>query len=99
MVVDSLASTFPARGARRRRRGTLGRLDVDLSILDSVDQAPAIRCDAGIESDVDMGLANITTEDQESSGLFRSHISIAHHEEQHAFWGKMNKNSGFSFFF
>lgn len=79
------------RGARGRRSGVLGRLDVDLSILDSVDQAPAIRRDASIEPNVDVGLSNITTEDQYSTGLFRSRISITHREEQHAFCGEKNE--------
>jgi hypothetical protein len=68
---------FPAARYGRGARGWRW-FDVDLSILDGVDEAPAVRCNARIETYVDVRLAEIAAQDERRAGLLRSGVPVTH---------------------
>jgi hypothetical protein len=54
------------------------RLDIDHSILDLVDDAPAISGDASVETNVDVRLANIASKDERRLRLLVGRVAMPH---------------------
>lgn len=80
--IEGLALPVGKRGLAPRRRG---RADVHLAVLDRVDEAPAVSGDARVEADVDMGFADVVSEDERGAGLLCGGVAVAQYVEQNAF--------------
>src|SRR6266702_1574776 len=84
----ALPAVHGRRGARGRWPRRHGRLDVDLAVLDGVDEAPAVRSDAGVEAHVDVRLADIAPQDKRRAGQLGGGVPMAHCIQQHAWQNK-----------
>ena len=76
--IERLALPIGKRGLGPRQRG---RADVHLAILDRVDEAPAVGGDARVEAYVDVGLADVASEDIRGAGLFCGRVAVTQYIE------------------
>ena len=60
------------------------RLEGHLSILNRVDDTPAVGGDARVEAHVDVGLADVAAEDEHGAGLLRDGVAVTHRVQEHA---------------
>ena len=60
-----------------------GRFEVYFPILDRVYQTPAIGSDTRVEAHVDVGLADVASEDERGAGLLGAGVALAQYVQQH----------------